>query len=93
MGEGGLLCGGVGNGFALMNVVSFRWCCLTSLCRANGVLSAFLRVIAGLNQAIFTLSHCFHSFVLEYSQLHSAFFRNVHAIKCLKVVSSVEESC
>lgn len=70
MGEGGLHCGGVGNGFAVMNMISFGWCCLTSLCEANGVLSAFLRVIAGLSQAIFTLIHCFH-FVLEYSQLHS----------------------
>lgn len=59
MGEGGLHCGGVGNGFALMNGISFRWCCLTSHCRANGVLSAFLRVTAGLSQAIFSLIHCF----------------------------------
>lgn len=70
MGEGGLHCGDVGNGFAVMNI-SFGWCCLTSLCGANEVLSAFLRVKAGLSQAIFTLIHCFHSFVLEYSPLHS----------------------
>lgn len=59
MGEGGLYCGGVGNGFTLMNVISFRWCCLTSQCRANGAHFAFLRVTAGLSQAIFAVTHCF----------------------------------
>lgn len=34
----------------------------------------------------------FHIFVLEYSQLHSTFFRSVHSIKCVEVVPSVEES-
>lgn len=49
MEEGGLYCGGAGNGFALMDVISFRWCCLTSHCRANGALSACLRVTARLS--------------------------------------------